>query len=112
MQKLLFSLFLSVMLTGCFSSTPGVQNQGDGTFKVECSPFEEKACQKKAEKKCAPNPIKVLNTQIIKKYSSSTVVSDNAIGLNDNALQEMQAPKYKTEVLVATFTCNTVSSSN
>ncbi len=111
MQKLFFCLMLTtIALTGCITSVPGVQNQSDGRFKVECSPFEEQVCQRKAEKKCTPNPIRVLGTQIVKKYSSSSVISDNAIGLNDHI--GMQAPKHQIEVLVATFRCDTLPSNN
>ncbi len=112
MQKLLSFVILTMIITGCIASVPGVQSQGGGSFKVECSPLEEKVCQRKAEKKCAPNPIVVVNTQIVKKYSSSSLISDNAIGLNDPASEGMQPPKHKVEVLVATFRCNTASSNN
>ncbi len=106
MYKYPFIVSIFMGMSACVSMTPGVQKQAGGNFTVECSPLEEQVCQRKAEQQCMPNNIKILKTEVVKKYSNSSVISENAFGLNDTDLGTFQTPKHRVDVLVATVRCD------
>ncbi len=105
MQKMLL-VFGLLMLNACsFNITPGVQKEGGGVYTVQCSPLESGVCQTKAQKECAKQGknIKVISTDTVKKYGTSSVETHAAgFGMQEEAAY---GGARKVQVLEAKFSC-------